>query len=629
MILPDPSSLANVHVHWATASGNVQGCTDQQQDKKLKHRIASHLISSEQQHTTTEKSGRKSKEEYNFTGTSKDHGRVEHNKMTSGFSSSNPFRRKGPSLSSTVTSPSIPSVNHVANPERPANPKIEYEYTGYQDVPKKIPKKVRVQSPPPPSPSIPDSPSTIGEDAVPFGNPMHISREDEQDPFDNITSDLSGDEDENRPPRARILNPFSKTLETLEGPGRDALGISPANIASSGRASMDVDAFKRLLMTGNAGLGPSTPLQPHPHPVHALKDEGSSTDASSLSRQSIFEPIQEPHPESPISSHEVSEPEEVRRTVSDSSSSQKKKPPPPSSRHHGKLIKMELKDDPIAVSPLSPPRSTTANPQYIPVMTATPNHSLTDLNKPLPPAPPRRSGESDRESPFDRESAGKTPEPPSSPSPIRRKAAPPPPVTRRHSQLISDPKSSRSNTGILSPRLEEDNVSIYSIDPGRPRSNSGKAPPPPPTRKHGLSRTQSHHVSSSPSATSTSLPIPPPSRGSSKPNRTPSLHSIEAPTRNISKRASIQGPPPPPRPRQARTSLDVSLILPSSSNRATDEHRQSSNSSSISQTSRYEEQHNRIDSTSGNTDILADLSALQEEIDALRNRSQQRQRSVT
>ncbi|KAF7876659.1 hypothetical protein EAF04_001744 [Stromatinia cepivora] len=546
--------------------------------------------------------------------------------MPADLQSSNPFRRKGPFPSSTISPSPIPAVNHFADSEQSANSNTECAHIESQDGPKKTPKKVRVQSPPPPSPSIPDSTSTIGEDSGPFENPMRASRGFEQDPFDSITSDISEDDEEDKPPRARILNPFSKTLETMENPGREALATSSANATTSGRASMDVDAFKRLLMTGNAGLGPSTPLQPPP--VHALRDEGSSsTDTSSLSRQSIFEPIQEPHPESPRSSHEISEPEEVRRAMSDSSSLHvKRKPPPPSSRHHGKLIKMELRDEPMAVSPLSPPQEISATPQYFPIMTSTPNRSLTDLNKPLPPAPPRESGESERESPFDRESAGKAPEPPSPSSSIRRKAAPPPPVTRRHSQLVSDSKLSRSNSGRLSPRVEEDNVSVYSIEPGRPRSDSGKAPPPPPTRKHGLSRTQSHHVSSSPSATS--LPIPPPKRGSSKQGRAPSIYSTEAPSPQISKRASIQGPPPPPRPRQTRNSLDVSLITSSSSNRASGEYRRSSDGSSMSQTSRYEE-NNAVTPTSGNSNILADLSALQQEIDALRNQSQQRQRSVT
>ncbi|ESZ97840.1 hypothetical protein SBOR_1785 [Sclerotinia borealis F-4128] len=544
--------------------------------------------------------------------------------MTADFSSSNPFRRKGPLSSSTISPPSNPTVNHFMNPEQSANSNLEYLYIEPKDVPKKIPKKVRVQSPPPPSPSIPDSISTLGEDSTPFENPTRITREDEQDPFDSITSDISEHEEEHTSPRARILNPFSKTLETMENPARDALGISHTNITSPGRASMDVDAFKRLLMTGNAGLGPSTPMQLPP--VHALRDEGSSsTDTSSLSRQSIFEPIQEPHLESPRSSHEISEPEEVRRVMSDSSSLHvKKKPPPPSSRHHGKLIKMELKDEPTAVSPLSPPQPISTTPQYVPIMTSTPNRSLTDLNKPLPPAPPRGSGESDRESPFDRESAGKTPEPPSPSSSIRRKAAPPPPVTRRHSQLVNDSKLSRSVSGRLSPRLEEDNVSVYSIESGRPQANSGKVPPPPPTRKHGLSRTQSQHISSS--LSTTSLPIPPPRRGSSKHGRAPSVHSIEDPSPYISKRTSMQGPPPPPRPRQSRNSLDVSPVLPLSSPHASSEYRRSSNSSSMSQNSRFEEQ-TTLDSTGGNTNILADISALQREIDALRNQSQRR--SVT
>lgn len=548
--------------------------------------------------------------------------RVDHAKMTTNFSSSNPFRRKGPLSSSTVSSAPIHTAKRSTSQDQSADLIGDQTCIERQDVPKKIPKKVRVQSPPPPSPSIAESTSTIGDDLVPFENPTLLSRDNEQDPFGNITPDISEDEgeaeDENKPSKTQIPNPFSKTLDSMDNPGRDALGISPTNITSPGRASMDVDAFKRLLMTGDAGL-PSAP--PQPPLVHALKDEGgSSTDTSSLSRQSIFEPIQEPHPESPRSSHEILEPEDVGRTMSESSSLYvKKKPPPPSSRHHGKLIKMELRDDPTAVSPLSPPQSrATSNPQYFPFITSTPNRSLTDLDKPLPPVPPRGSGESDRDSPFDEESAGKIPEPPSPSTSINRKAAPPPPLTRRHSQLVSDSKSSRSNSGRLPTRVEEDDVSVYSMESGRPRSNSGKAPPPPPTRKHGLSRAHSQHATSS---SSTSLPIPPPTRTSSK-------RRTETPILHVSKRASMQGPPPPPRPRQARNSLDVSLISPPTSTRVSGEHRRSSNASSMSQAS-PNEGHNIINSTSGQINILADLSALQQEIDALRNRSQQRQRSVT
>ena len=80
---------------------------------------------------------------------------------------------------------------------------------------------------------------------------------------------------------------------------------------------MDVEAFKRLLMTGSSELGTSTPPTALPAQVaHGLGDGGSSTDASSVSRQSIFDAIQETHPaETPRTSHEISEPEDDRRVV--------------------------------------------------------------------------------------------------------------------------------------------------------------------------------------------------------------------------------------------------------------------------------------------------------------------------
>ena len=545
------------------------------------------------------------------------------NRMASDFPSSNPFRRKGASVAPPAPTGNPSSTTHIAYQQ--ADPPPGSSPPEAVDAPKKVTKKVRVQSPPPPSPSIPDSASTIGEESFSYSAklPAPVTRGD--DPFNSITSDTFEDEASGRSRKAPA-NPFSKTLETMERPDAEREGpvLPSASVSSPGRASLDVEAFKRLLMTGNAGLGLSATSPPTQAQVahHALGDGGSSTDASSISRQSIFEAIQEAHPESPRTSHEISEADDDRRGLtgdSHTSMSSRKKPPPPSSRH-GKLIKVELSDGPstnIVQLPSTPGSITSQN--YFSSSPVHSNRSLTDLNKPLPPAPNRASHDSDRESIFDKESAGKTPEPPSPSSSIRRKTPPVPPLARRHSQLVSDSKLTRSNSGRLSPKVEEDNVSIAATESGRPRSNSGRAPPPPPSRRPASAsmRGSSHHLPLS-SPSTVSLPAPPPTRGSSRHyswGRPPSVISLDLST-SKSKRASVVPPPPPPPPPhrhgQQAQSPGASRRASGEQRRSIDNVRRGSGSSSVSQVE-------RIETNPG--DILADLSALQREIDALRNQS--------
>ncbi|KAF4634505.1 hypothetical protein G7Y89_g3605 [Cudoniella acicularis] len=472
--------------------------------------------------------------------------------MSADFPSSNPFRRKGPSTftSAFPESPSEPVAYQEADPP-PRSTTLEAV-----DAPKKITKKVRVQSPPPPSPSIPDSASTIEEDAFLTATKLPTTIPF-KDPFDNISSDVSDNESSTRKNRVPA-NPFSKTLETMEHPEREREApVAPSGILTSpGRASLDVEAFKRLLMTGNSGL--STPIPPPPIPAHAalhtLGDGGSSTDTSSVSRQSIFEAIQEVHPESPRSSHEISEPEDERRgLVTESHSTSNRKAPPPPNSRHGKLIRVELRDDPPTTLNSPPtPSSTTQN--YFASSPVPLNRSQTDLNKPLPPAPNRASHDSDRESVFDKEAAGKTPEPPSPSASIRRKTPPAPPITRRRSQKVVESRN-RSNSGRLSPKVEEDAAPSPEIESGRPRSNSSRAPPPPPSRRPASIRGSSHHLPLSPPS-SISLPAPPPARGSTRQSSTgrpPSVISLDISTNN--KRASVIPPPPPPH--RQRNSIDA------------------------------------------------------------------------
>jgi hypothetical protein len=537
--------------------------------------------------------------------------------MAADLPSSNPFRRKGPPIA-TSAAPESPAstVNHITYLQadvRPGSADLENI-----DAPKKITKKVRVQSPPPLSPSIPDSTSTIGEEtySISAKPPTPIPRDD--DPFDSTTSDTSEDEEVQGPSKAPA-NPFSKTLEMMEHPERGGQAAASANITGPGRASMDVEAFKRLLMTGDSGMGtPTGQSASQAHITHALGGDGSSTDTSSVSRQSIFEPVQEAHPESPRTSHEISEPEDERRgltTELHSSTLGRKAPPPPSSRH-GKLIKVELRDDPQIVQSPPTPNSITS-PTYFnssPRSMTDPNRSLTDLNKPLPPAPNRASHDSDRESVFDKEAAGKTPEPPSPSSSIRKKSAPAPPITRRHSQLVHRSKLTQNDAGRLSPKAEEE-TNTPAKKENRPRSDSARAPPPPPVRRPAVRGSSHHGQLTSPSTIS--LPAPPPSRGSSRAGRPPSVLSVDL---SNDKRSSMAPPPPPPR-HGRRISFDAQS--PGESRRTSGEHpRRSIESARRGSASSSIREEENLGSSVGRPDIMADLSALQREIDALRVQSE-------
>jgi hypothetical protein len=531
--------------------------------------------------------------------------------MSQEYASSNPFRRKGASSASASTAlESPPTVDNRAFQQAEATTSQPADAT------RKPAKKVRVQSPHPPSPSSLDTPSTIVGDDDSIYNRVPTPGQQDDDPFDNALSDASSEESDDKPSQAPP-NPFKKTLETMENSKREPT-ISKTNAATAGRASLDVEAFKRLLMTGNAGPGVSTlSTTPMPHLHHGLGDGGSSTDASSLSRHSIFEPVHEQHLDSPSTPHEISEPEDDRRGVDIlSPADSRKKPLPPSSRH-GKLIKIELRDDPSSMPTVpisnqqSSDRSSTGGAQSISSPSSSIMRTPTDLNKPLPPAPERTSHDSDRQSIFDLESAGKVPEPPSPPQSIRRKTPPPPPLTRRYSQRLPDARAVRADTERLATSVEEEAQNqgisnITTIDPttsgGAPRSDSGRAPPPPPSRRPASIRGSIYQTSST---SSSSLPVLSPTvipvRGSSLRERPQSV-VIDAGT---NKRASMNPPPPPP-PRNSDTSRRTSG---ENSRKSWDSVRRGSQASSV-QEDRYEER----------PDILADLTKLQREIDALRAR---------
>jgi hypothetical protein len=494
--------------------------------------------------------------------------------------SSNPFRRRTPAIQTTTENGSQ-AEESTAPRQLPIDRPMAQGDEPIKNNDKPV-KHVRVQSPPPSSPE--DAIDHKAHTQLPQGDEGHALG---HDPFESIVSDESSDDsDEEIPPTISVsndgrapMNPFSKTLATLERTeGKQSTNEAPP--AGTGKAAMDVESFKRLLMTGSSGVTASAPISAVPaQPAHTGPTDGSSTEASSVSRHSIFENIQENLPESPRTSHEVSDADDDRRRMPPTlqrSASERKKPPPPSSRH-GKLINVQLRDD---ARPHSVYLTSTSVPSPLSATAPTINaaeRSATDLNKPLPPAPSRASHDSDRESVFDRESLGKAPEPPSPSNSIRRKLAPAPPSARRHGQSVTDPNAPqlppKRLTNVGDDSRNSSTQDLSSLQASTNQQASFKVPPPPPLRRPGSIRNSS---AISPPLTISDL------------EKSPSIP--RAPS-TPSKRLSVAPPPPPPhRPRgSSGTSVDANLADPAAS-------------------------------TAERPDILADLTALQREIDALRDR---------
>lgn len=482
----------------------------------------------------------------------------------SGFGSHNPFRRKTAASSAAgaqaqlgagAAPPASSSVLHPDNPRAPVfaadgplAPQAPPRPSGNDfarsltllpksDAPppttsfqkKKPVKKVRVQSPPPSSPESASAERSYPKYPLPpreEGDDSSISSPsingEAEDPFQNEAPPLPQDvlasmgrleptqpQPQQYTARMPPPNPFQKTLEDMEQVAKDG-GSAAAEHTSPAGKGLDVEAFKKLLLTGQGpapgAAGTSGPATLHPTGVAG--DGGSMTDASSISRQSIFENNNHSL-ESPRTSHEISEPEpegdeEQRGLISSpppkQPSSRKKLPPPPPATRHGRSIK---------VGPVGQDRSQALERRASGGLADTSSGrrvslSPTDVNKPLP-EPPAPSEYDPKESIFDKEAAGKVPEvdidpdadvvpPPRPPTPPNmshssstpvqnptstlRKPAPPP---RRGAHARTDSKAQAELPE------EPPTPSRSSMDSVRSRSSSIRlstaAPIPPPPRR--------------------------------------------------------------------------------------------------------------------------------------------------
>lgn len=390
--------------------------------------------------------------------------------------------------------------------------------------------------------------------------------------------------------------------ETTPGPGSNG----------SKRATMDVDAFTRLLLTGDSGTErtPSTKdssiasNKPYLKLAPGISSDGSSstTDTTSISRQSISDYRPSVGADIPQMSHETpsTEGDENRVQIKRQGSERKQKPPPPKTRH-GKLIKSDGNQQPS-------PQPTTAHSQ--------PNTPTSYISRPLSinlssPDIHRAPSSPLLTDYFSAATRDQIPRPDDSLTrkPSQSKRPPTPPLARRRSQMKQVKSSASSN------KPSQIIVAQTSIDSKHPTTPSPgfKSPPPPPSRRHGRAISAQLSDGSSPPGfpfpqrSPSTSGVPPSGDDSDKAaspasSRTPSIKSARRVSQPLGSSPSNMPPPPPPR------------RVRSPSRGSTD----SSRPRSFYLEKENEHDNGPVPEPSNADSILADLSRLQKEVDALR-----------
>lgn len=418
-----------------------------------------------------------------------------------------------------------------------------------------------------------------------------------------------------------IVNPFQKTLATLEprdrGLASDAeqkSSVSGADKTSSrhGAGPLDVNGFAKMLMTGKGPL-PST----HPQSAADLRSRTSnatpgdsrSTETSSMPRQTTTKQNSEVTVSSSDTSSDDGSPEQTssRAYLEQAANTKPSKPPLPKHRH-GKVVDdrrpATVSFDDFESTPAEEPDRTTG---------------MIDQS-----SLPRRQSPSPMSRPIVSRSASSSEilqKIPSEGGLETRRAPPPAPLSRRTTGPHPSKATERphSQSPLPSPGL--------SNPTSQHQGKATKAPPPPPARR-GTNRNSlpPDQMSSSDvtlmNSETTSLadeygPI-------DSTTARKSLNAMPGSSRSSSFSERSSAPPPPP-PRRGRVSSKSSMDAPphtrspNDSRRISGEYNRPGSTeipqrvSSLSQVS-----ENDHDSGQPNNNVLADLSALQAEVEALR-----------
>ncbi|KAA8913610.1 hypothetical protein FN846DRAFT_928897 [Sphaerosporella brunnea] len=374
---------------------------------------------------------------------------------------------------SSETQSSVEAGNHV-----PASP-------GAPPPTSHSPDRVR-SKPPPPVVTPRKRASRVGSLTSPTTN-QQVDHDALQDPFNAEEYDTSETEKEPVPSSTGTVvsnasaspNPFlpraissgetteSLAMSTLAGGGSVR---RPFAATGSSRQSLDAEAFKQLMLTGQVSQQPITTI-----------DGSNSSNLSSVSRRSVSEPIidgatnppdADASPQIQKSGTEKANSESIpvvstSGTLSRSSSTRVKPPPPkPRTRSGGKSL-------------LSTSSSLAQTMPSTPTSNRPPSVKETDRPLPPPPPPPPAAALGAAE--------------------IEKKMAPPPPVSRRQSTL------NRPSTPATTEKTENQKP-----------AKSPTPPPPPPVRRS--KSTSSRGAPPGPNANirgrpmSTAPPPPPPRR---------------------------------------------------------------------------------------------------------------------
>ena len=355
---------------------------------------------------------------------------------------------------------------------------------------------------------------------------------------------------------------------------------STAQDPTAKRQTFDVDSFKRLLLTGESGSS-NTPSNAASYVAQLASDSSSNTDTASLSQPSILEGGHQTVEETPRSSYELDrgdlDAERNPRAVTGTAWERKPAPPPPTPRHGRPLTEATSirAEHPTTIQPREYRSSSLEPPD------PSPSHSADTTPRPEAEDTPGRSSV--------------------------KKRPPPPPLARRKSQNKNETRPGMVHTGSSRHSPNSESGEPMSLPASTPASKM--APPPPPRR------TPSHAGGRRPSAD-----LPSPLEEYDPDGETASISSIKR-TLSASKQtsqASFGMPPPLPPPRKARGSNrnSVDSQRPSLSTLELNDVPGRSSSDHAKPGSTGDSRN--ISRSATAADILADLAALQREVDDAR-----------
>ncbi|KAG9251154.1 uncharacterized protein F5Z01DRAFT_295534 [Emericellopsis atlantica] len=400
------------------------------------------------------------------------------------MASSNPFRKQTTPIVTDFDASSIPRASRPPPPVSfgSSDPKIDPEVPVETKTKAKVVKRVRVLSPPPLSPDSPEWPN----------NHLPAYPQDDLDSTDVVVAEADKMTPTDAVPGVSFGTPQQgiALVEEMKNEG-EAL--------KAGNKAMDVDAFKRLLMTGDKPASTHDAAETVPKPVT-------------------------PSPPLPLRQAEEDE------SMSDSSmtvqfgSRKKAAPPPPPSSRHGKAIRSNTgASDAKATSPMEQ-QSFAAEPRTAATDIGDESSHETPPKKstpaaPPPPPPPRGHARSDSKaqpsSPGEQRSSPDAAQSQSQSS--RHSSAPVPPPPRRPNAGHRMSSSQTSPTSASFPDAESHDDANDMTEGQAGPSRHPVPPPPPPARNSSVRRPPSAEAKSKDSA----VPPPPPptrKRGTSKGN---------------------------------------------------------------------------------------------------------------